>query len=72
VLELAEAIWKRIRGPEPFRYVCDEPFEYDVQKRVPDVSKAKRVLGYEATTSLEEILDEVIPWVTEQVRLGNI
>jgi nucleoside-diphosphate-sugar epimerase len=72
VLELAETIWKRIRGPEPFRYHCDDPFDHDVQKRIPDVSKAKRVLGYEATTSLEEILDEVIPWVAEQVRLGNI
>jgi hypothetical protein len=30
------------------------------------------VLGYEASTGLEEILDEVIPWVAEQVRLGNI
>jgi nucleoside-diphosphate-sugar epimerase len=72
VLELAELIWKRLRPGEPFRYVSDDPFEYDVQRRVPDVSKAKRVLGYEATTGLEEILDEVIPWVAEQVELGNI
>jgi UDP-glucose 4-epimerase len=72
VLELAELIWKRLRPGQPFRYVSDAPFEYDVQKRVPDVSKAKRVLGFEATTSLEEILDEVIPWVSEQVELGNI
>lgn len=72
VLELAQLIWERLRGPEPFRYVCDEPYLYDVQKRVPDVSKAKRVLGFEATTSLEAILDEVIPWVREQVELGNI
>jgi UDP-glucose 4-epimerase len=72
VLELAEMIWKRVRPGEPFRYVCDEPFPHDVQKRVPDVSKAKRVLGFEATTSLEEILDEVVPWVREQVELGTI
>ncbi len=72
VLELAEAIWRRLRAPEPFRYVCDRPFEHDVQRRVPEVGKAKRLLGYEAKTSLEEILDEVIPWVAEQVRLGNI
>lgn len=72
VLELAEAIWRRIRGPEPLRYVCDDPFEHDVQRRVPDVSKAKRLLGFEATTPLEDVLSEVIPWVTEQVRLGNI
>jgi nucleoside-diphosphate-sugar epimerase len=73
VLELAELIWRKIHGPgKPFRHVSDEAFEYDVQKRVPDVSKSKRVLGFEATTSLEEILDEVIPWIREQVKLGRI
>jgi nucleoside-diphosphate-sugar epimerase len=72
VLELAELIWQRLREGEPFRYVSDAPFEYDVQRRVPEVSKAKRLLGFEASTSLERILDEVIPWVREQVGLGNI
>ncbi len=72
VLELAEAIWNKIQPEKPFRYVSDEPFEHDVQKRVPDVSKAKNVLGYEATTSLSQMLDEVVPWVKEQVEHGNI
>ena len=72
VLELARAIWERIHRGQSFRYVSDDPFEYDVQRRVPDVSKAKRVLGFEATTSLEQILDEVIPWVRRQVELGHI
>jgi len=72
VLELAEMIWRRINPGKPFRTVSDEPFEHDVQLRVPDVSKARRVLGYEATTPLETILDEVIPWVTEQVMAGRI
>jgi nucleoside-diphosphate-sugar epimerase len=68
VLELAELIWAKIKGPEvPFRYVSDDPFEYDVQKRVPDVTKAREVLGFEATTSLDTMLDEVIPWVTQAV-----
>jgi UDP-glucose 4-epimerase len=73
VLELAELIWRKIKGPEvPFRYVCDEPFEYDVQKRVPDVTKARKILGFEATTGLSEMLDEVIPWVTQAVRDGRL
>lgn len=73
VLELAELVWHKIKGPDaPFQFVSDEPFEHDVQKRVPDVSKAKRVLGYEATTSLDQMLDEVIPWIHEQLVLGNI
>ena len=72
VLEVAEAIWRRLNPGKPFRYVSDEPFKYDVQLRVPAVEKAKRLLGYEATTSLDAILDEVVPWVVEQTQLGNI
>ena len=72
VLELAGMIWGKIRKDQPFRYVCDDPFKYDVQKRVPDVIKAKRVLGFEARTSLSEALDEVIPWIENQIRVGGI
>ncbi len=72
VIELAEEIWKRISPGKPFRFVSDKPFEHDVQRRVPDVSKAKRILGFEAETKLGPILDEVIPWVKEQIALGNI
>ncbi len=72
VLELAEMIWKKINGDKAFSYVSDPAFEYDVQKRVPSVEKAKRILGFEASTSLDQTLDEVIPWVTHQIDLGNI
>lgn len=72
VLELAEKIWKKLNGDKPFKYVSDKPFEHDVQKRVPDTAKAKDVLGYEADTSLDDMLDEVIPWIKEQVEHGNI
>lgn len=72
VLELAQLIWTKIRGDEPFRYTCDDPFPYDVQKRVPDIEKARRVLGFEARVPLTEALDEIIPWVREQVVLGAI
>ena len=68
MLELAEVIWKKIKGDDvPFRCVSDTPFEHDVQRRVPATEKAKRVLGFEATTSLSDMLDEVIPWVAAAV-----
>ena len=41
----------------------DDPFDYDVQKRVPSVQKAKDLLGFEATTTLDEMLNVVIPWI---------
>ena len=72
VLELAEVIWKKIRGDEPLRITHDAPYPYDVKLRVPNVEKAKAVLGFEATTSLEEALDEIIPWVQNQIELGTI
>ncbi|WP_446213917.1 NAD-dependent epimerase/dehydratase family protein [Micromonospora sp. IBSANI012] len=73
VLELAELIWRKIKGPDvPFRYVSDEPYQYDVQKRVPDVTKAREVLDFTATTSLDEMLDEVVPWVTRAVEEGRL
>jgi nucleoside-diphosphate-sugar epimerase len=73
VLALAELIWEKVhRGAKPFRYTSDAPFEYDVQRRVPAVEKAKRVLGFEAKTPLSEVLDEVIPWVAQQIEGGTI
>jgi UDP-glucose 4-epimerase len=73
VLELAELIWRKIKGAgEPFRYVSDDPFEHDVQRRVPATDKAREVLGFEATTGLDDILDEVIPWIEKAVADGAI
>jgi len=66
-------IWEKVhRGAKPFRYVCDPAFEYDVQWRVPDATKAERVLGFEAATPLSAVLDEVIPWVARQIDEGAI
>ena len=72
VKELATLIWQKINGDKPLSFVSDPAFAYDVQKRVPSVQKAKDLLGFEATTDLSAILDEVIPWVTDQIKLGNI
>jgi nucleoside-diphosphate-sugar epimerase len=72
VRQLAEVIWRRIRGDAPLTLVTNPPFEHDVQKRVPDVTKASRILGFEATTPLESMLDEVIPWIEKAVADGTI
>ena len=73
VRELAELIWLRLRpdGP-PFRCVSDPPYPHDVQRRTPSVDKARRLLGYEATVTLDAMLDEVIPWIRDAVAAGTI
>ena len=71
VAELAARIWRRIKGPEvPLRIEHDAPYPHDVQRREPDTRKARRMLGFQATTTLDEMLDEVICWVTEALAAG--
>jgi nucleoside-diphosphate-sugar epimerase len=72
VLELAECVWHKINGDRPLRIANDPPFEHDVQRRVPDVRKARDVLGFEATTTLDVMLDEVIPWIRAEMEAGRI
>jgi len=72
VRELAELIWRKIHPGEEPRIIQDPPFPYDVQKRIPDGTKAQEVLGFEAKTPLGVMLDEVIDWIREQIRLGSI
>jgi nucleoside-diphosphate-sugar epimerase len=72
VTQLAEMIWKKIKPKATFRTVSDPPYPYDVQKRVPNVDRAQKILGFRATTPLSDILDAVIPWVKQQVEFGNI
>ncbi len=76
VRELAERIWSKVHGggpsAKPFRFESDTPYPHDVQRRVPDVSKARRVLGFEATTTLDQTLDEVIPWIRREVAEGRL
>jgi len=63
VLELAETIWKSINPNKEFSYIADDPYEYDVQKRIPNVTKAKEILGFKAEISLKESVEEVINYL---------
>ena len=68
VLELVEMIWNKINPDKLLRIVNDNGFEYDVNKRVPSVQKASSILGFDATTTLSEMLDEVIPWIGDAIQ----
>jgi nucleoside-diphosphate-sugar epimerase len=73
VRQLAELIWRKVKGEGvPLRLVHDDPFQHDVQRRVPDTEKAKRILGFEASTTLDQMLDEVIPWIQAAIKSGTI
>ena len=69
VKELAEIINEVIGGENvsPLNFIYEKPYEYDVQRRIPDVRKAQRVLGFTASTSLKESVEEVVNYM----RNGN-
>lgn len=52
----------------PYEEAYAEGFE-DMLRRVPDVSKLERVVGYRPATPLEKIIDDVI--ADQQARLGT-
>ena len=62
VLELAEMIWKLCGRKEPIKFRHLPSFKYDVQKRIPDISKIRK-LGWEPKTSLELGLRITIEWL---------
>jgi UDP-glucose 4-epimerase len=63
VLELAKLVWTKINPDKPFSYSLVPGFDYDVQKRIPDVEKAYKVLGFQAKLKLEDAIDELIEYM---------
>jgi UDP-glucose 4-epimerase len=62
VRELAYIVWNTVHGKNPL--LVNEPsYEYDVQLRSPDTSKAREVLGFEANISLQESVEEVVEYM---------
>lgn len=72
VTELAQTIWSRLKPGEPLRVVHDPSFEHDVQRRIPSTEKSTKLLGFKAETTLEEMLDEVVPWIQRAVHQSII
>lgn len=72
VTELAQLVWEYLLPNEKFKYQLVEGFEYDVQERIPDVSKARNILGFEAEINLEASVAEVCDWVKDAVKKGLI
>jgi len=67
ILELAQTVQEHLGIPLPLRATFipyDEfPGNYqDVRHRVPDITKARELLGFEAVTSLADGLAETVAW----------
>jgi UDP-glucose 4-epimerase len=68
VAQIARIIWAACdRDPEQFELEHLPTFAVDVQRRWPDVSKAKRMLGWEAKIGVEEGVAQTVQWLRERL-----
>ncbi|MFC1730160.1 NAD-dependent epimerase/dehydratase family protein [candidate division KSB1 bacterium] len=67
ILELANKV-KNILGSQS-NIVFHEHMGVDVQLRVPDISKAQKMLGFDPKVSLEEGLEKTINWYRENLKV---
>lgn len=66
MFRLAQLICKLSGATKPFKVKYKKGFTYDIQKRVPDVSKIRTMLGWEAKISLEKGIRNTIRWLQKQ------
>lgn len=66
IMELARMIWHKINGAMPFTVVCDLALTSDVKHQHTSTDKARRILGFKAHISLDEMVNESIAWMKEQ------
>jgi UDP-glucose 4-epimerase len=55
----------------PYREAYEEGFE-DMPRRVPDVSKITKLIGYRPSVRLEDILRQVIAYYRERLKSGQV
>lgn len=67
ILELAETIHQVLDRPEELQMLPDKRGEGDPQRRRPDISRAREVLGWEPEISLEEGLARTLPYFKDNL-----
>lgn len=72
VLDLAKIIWEKLRPNISFKFISTTPFINDVQFRLPDVKKAKELLNFETTISLNDSIEEVIQYIQKKGNINDI
>jgi UDP-glucose 4-epimerase len=71
--DLARLVWRLVRGDDDKPKIDVVPYSNfgryeDVMRRIPDLSRAREVLGYEPSVNLEDGLRRTIRWQIERRR----
>jgi UDP-glucose 4-epimerase len=76
ILELAERVIARTGSRSeiikiPYDQAYEAGFE-DMRRRVPDIQKIKRVIGWKPTTPLDETIDQIIAYQSARLQSGKV
>jgi len=71
MIDLAKKIWQLMNTDKPFKVKFVKGFEFDIKKRVPNVTRAKKLIGWEPEMKFEDGLKEVITWLKNQKEEGK-
>jgi UDP-glucose 4-epimerase len=66
IKDLAKMLWEICGRKESFKLKHLQTFKDDVQRRVPEVTKAKKLLGWTPLIPLEQTLKEYVGWYKKQ------
>ncbi len=70
ILEFALVINRLTHNPGGLRYIADQRMPGDPQRRQPDISRARQVLGWTPTIDLEAGLLATIPYFAQKMGLA--
>lgn len=65
IVNLAKYIFKLIHPNQVLKIKLVPGFEYDIQKRIPSIAKAKKVLGWKPVKKLKDELPMIIDWIRQ-------
>ena len=70
ILEFAETISRLVGNPAGVIFKPAQRGESDPQRRRPDITRARQILGWEPKINLEEGLNKTIPYFQTKMSLG--
>lgn len=71
MIDLAATIWQLMKVKKHFEVNFVKGFEFDIKRRVPNVSKVKQLIGWEPKVKFEDGLIGVITWLKNQKDQGK-
>lgn len=71
MLDLAEKIWQIMKVAKPFKVKFVKGFEYDIKRRVPNVTKVKKIINWQPSVNFDDGLKEVVNWLETQKAQGK-